>query len=105
MVDPSSLAGMFGSTMQQLVSQIYYLVGGIFGIYVILVGLRWWEYRMVRKLLIDIKLEIRHLNEKMCGSIPKKETNYVIKKLTNFKEKLNGKKKKPKRKYKKRKKK
>ena len=37
------------------------LVGGIFGIYVILVFLRWIEYKRMTKILKDIRKEIRDL--------------------------------------------
>lgn len=94
MVDPTSIAGMFGSTVQNLVSQIYYLVGGLFGIYVILIALRWWEYRMMKGLLKDIKSELRHLNQNMCGSVPLKNEPILIKHFKTIKDRLNGKNKK-----------
>jgi type III secretory pathway component EscU len=47
--------GVFG--MVQL------FVGGIFGLYVILVILKWFEYKKMVKLLKEIKTEIRKLGK------------------------------------------
>ena len=48
------------------------LVGGIFGIYLILIILRWLEYKKVVKLLTQIRKEMRELNENLTGKKKKK---------------------------------
>ena len=63
------LANVIGRVMGVL--QI--LVGGIFGLYFILVLLRLLEYRRMIKHLGDIKKEIIKLNENLTGKKPKKK--------------------------------
>ncbi|MBW2966457.1 hypothetical protein KY342_05120 [Candidatus Woesearchaeota archaeon] len=49
------------------------LVGGIFGIYLILIILRWLEYKKVVKLLNHINKEIHELNQNLTGKKLKKK--------------------------------
>ena len=58
--------------IRALVASLQWMVGGIFGIYMILVYLRWRESRMVGKLLKDIRLELKHINEKIDSISGKK---------------------------------
>jgi hypothetical protein len=41
------------------------LIGGLFGVYLILVILRWKEYRQQVKILKEIRHELKMLNEKI----------------------------------------
>ncbi len=50
--------------VQGVYSAIQLFVGGIFGLYVILVVLRYVEYKKMVKLLKDIRLEIKKLGKK-----------------------------------------
>ncbi|MBW3015882.1 hypothetical protein KY330_05660 [Candidatus Woesearchaeota archaeon] len=47
------------------VETVKYMVGGIFGLYLILIYLRWKEARNVARLLKDIRHDIRALNRRM----------------------------------------
>ena len=98
LVDVSSLidvTNLFGATVQAIVNKINFLVGGIVGLYIILILLRWREYRTVRKLLIDVKEEIRDLNKNLTGKLPKskKSTSSIMGMLIYLKERINRKKK------------
>ena len=58
------------------------LIGGLFGVYIILVVLRWKEYKQQVKLLKDIRHEVKMLNEKI--NFPKKKnakTNHSKKRV------------------------
>lgn len=54
------------------VSFVRYIVGGIFGIYVILVFLRWFEYKRLTKYLKNISLDVSEIKNKICGRKKKK---------------------------------
>ncbi|MBW2996675.1 hypothetical protein KY332_05250 [Candidatus Woesearchaeota archaeon] len=41
------------------------LIGGLFGLYLILVILRWKEYRKLTQVMKDIRHELREMNSKM----------------------------------------
>ncbi|MBR9691551.1 hypothetical protein GOV06_02095 [Candidatus Woesearchaeota archaeon] len=47
------------------------LIGGLFGVYLVLVILRWKEYKQSVKILKSIRHELKMLNEKI--SFPKKK--------------------------------
>ena len=47
------------------------LIGGLFGVYIVLVILRWKEYKQQVKLLKSIRHEVKMLNEKI--NFPKKK--------------------------------
>ena len=49
------------------------LVGGIFGIYLILIVLRWLEYKKVVSLLVKMSKEIHELNENLTRKKKKKK--------------------------------
>ena len=49
------------------------LVGGIFGLYLILLIAKWIEYKRLVRLLIDIKNQLYHLNEKFDKKSRKKK--------------------------------
>ncbi|MAG39277.1 hypothetical protein CMO90_04290 [Candidatus Woesearchaeota archaeon] len=50
------------NTISDAVSILKTLVGGMFGIYLLLVFLRWKEAKDLKKLLLDVKQEIKRLN-------------------------------------------
>ena len=47
------------------------LIGGLFGIYLLLVILRWKEYKQLVKIMKEIRHELKMLNEKI--SFPRKK--------------------------------
>ena len=52
------------NTINYLVNIIQLMVGGIFGIYIILVVLRWRESRKINKILEEIRDDIKALRKK-----------------------------------------
>ena len=50
-------------TLRNLIAAIQFLVGGIFGLYLILVFLRWRESKMAAKVLKEIRDDIRELSK------------------------------------------
>jgi len=68
MVDPNAtlpLIEPLTNSITFLTNTVKALVGGIFGLYVILVILRWKEARELKKLLIDVKGELVKINKKL----------------------------------------
>ena len=53
----------FVSNIQVLVSTIQYLVGGLFGLYLILIYLRWKEARDMKMVLKEIRDEVKKMSE------------------------------------------
>lgn len=51
----TNIQGMFGT--------LKYLIGGVFGVYIILAIIRYFEYRMLKKTLKEIKHESVRTNE------------------------------------------
>ncbi len=47
--------------IRQIILSLQWMAGGIFGLYLILVFLRWRESRMVGKVLKEIRDDIKHL--------------------------------------------
>lgn len=71
MVDPANAtvlipanAGPIFETVRSLIFTTSYVVGGIFGIYLILLLVRWWQNRIVIRLLKDIKFDLDQQNKK-----------------------------------------
>lgn len=62
--------------LNQFIGIIQYLVGGIFGLYLILVVLRWYESRRLVRLMKDVRIELEKLN-KHFGVKPGKESKIV----------------------------
>ena len=67
MVDPT---GVFGVMFEPLTNTIAFftklisgLVGGIFGVYLILLYLRFKEYKKLTKLLVEIKHELKKISD------------------------------------------
>ena len=58
-------AGPFFETIHSIISTASYIVGGIFGIYLILLVVRWWQNRLVIRLLRDIKYDLNQQNKKL----------------------------------------
>ncbi|MBT7903042.1 hypothetical protein HN587_04190 [Candidatus Woesearchaeota archaeon] len=68
-MDPS---GIFGAMFEPLTRTIGLftkvlsgLIGGIFGVYLILLYLRFKEYKQLTQLLVEIKHELKQVNDKM----------------------------------------
>ena len=53
----------FLTTTQSFVGFIKLLFGGIFGLYLVLVILRWHEIRTLRNIMDEIKMEVKKINE------------------------------------------
>lgn len=53
------------SSVHYLVNLIQVLVGGLFGLYLILVILRWKESRELKKIMKDLRDEIKGLNDNL----------------------------------------
>ena len=51
------------SSVQGLMATISILVGGVFGIYVVLLILRWREYKMMRKIMTEIKNDLKSIRK------------------------------------------
>jgi len=61
-------------TIQSFVNVVQFLVGGIFGLYLIFLILRWREARELRKLMQEVRDELKCLNNNIpkCKSTKKK---------------------------------
>ncbi len=68
----------------QLVDIVQYIVGGIFGLYLILVILRWHESRRLANLMRDVKAELKALNKHFGVKVKKTKTQKEISKLKRF---------------------
>ena len=62
------LAGIIGSIFG--VAKI--LVGGIFGLYLLLLISKWIEYRKFVKIMTEIKKELKELNNNLAGKKKKR---------------------------------
>jgi len=60
---PPVLEGLAHS-LNSVVNIAQVLVGGIFGLYVILIILRWHEARTLKRLMKEVRDELRKLNKK-----------------------------------------
>ena len=52
-------------TVRYIISSISYIIGGIFGVYLILLLVRWWQNRIMIRLLKDIKYNLDQQNRKL----------------------------------------
>lgn len=59
------------------------LVGGLFGLYVILVVLRWYESKRLVSILKDIRTDLRAIGKHM--KVPLEERETLIRKIKNRK--------------------
>lgn len=50
------------------------LIGGLFGLYLILVILRWYESRRLVHILKDIRHDIRHMGEQQGFTVKQRQT-------------------------------
>lgn len=50
--------------VQQTIGTISWLVGGIFGIYLILLIVRWWQNRILIRVMKDIRFDLDNLNKR-----------------------------------------
>ena len=52
-------------TVRSIIQSLQWLVGGIFGLYLILIFLRWRESRMVAKILKEIRDDLKQLADEI----------------------------------------
>ena len=67
------LAGSILGPFAKIMAVLQGLIGGLFGLYFILVLLRWKEYRKMSKLLNQIKIEVAEINEKLSKKTSRKK--------------------------------
>ncbi len=65
--------------LTRFIDIIQYIVGGIFGIYLILVILRWYESRKLVRLMTDVKQELKSLNKHLGVKTRKQKTTSIRK--------------------------
>lgn len=65
MVDAVNATISFFEPIRSIVGAVSYLIGGIFGIYLILLLVRWWQNRILIRLLKDIKFNLEQQNKKL----------------------------------------
>jgi|GEM_PF-6117515 len=63
-IDPVQITEMFLTNLQSTFESLSYLVGGVFGVYVIMGVMSWWKNRQLMLVLTDIKSELVKLNKK-----------------------------------------
>ncbi|MFA5142082.1 MAG: hypothetical protein WC471_03855 [Candidatus Woesearchaeota archaeon] len=63
-IDPVQITEMFLTNLQSTFESLSYLVGGVFGVYVIMGLMNWWKNRELMLILTDIKSELVKLNRK-----------------------------------------
>lgn len=76
-MNTTSQSGILSGT----IGYIEALIGGIFGIYLLLVILRWYESRVLVNILKDIRHDIRKLSEDLGHPLEERET--FARKLSN----------------------
>ena len=59
-----ALAPLF-ETIRLIIQSLQWLVGGIFGLYLVLIFLRWRESRMVAQILKEIRDDLKQLTEEI----------------------------------------
>lgn len=59
-----ALAPLF-ETVRLIIQSLQWLVGGIFGLYLVLIFLRWRESRMVAQILKEIRDDLKQLTEEI----------------------------------------
>ena len=74
-----------GGVLGGFLSYVEALIGGIFGLYLILVVLRWYESRRLVNILKDIKHDIKFMAEHMGVEIKERET--LVRKIKKKKSK------------------
>ncbi len=67
--------------LNHLMGVLQYLVGGIFGLYLILVILRWYESRRLATLMRDVKSELKALNKHFGVKVKPTRTQKEIKRI------------------------
>ncbi len=50
--------------IRQTIGTVSWLVGGIFGLYLILLIVRWWQNRILIKVMKDIRFNLDQLNKR-----------------------------------------
>lgn len=69
MVDIANTAILLGGPVVEAVRSVFgtasYVVGGIFGLYLILMLVRWWQDRIIVRLLKDVKFDLDQQNRKL----------------------------------------
>jgi len=67
MVDVANTVALPGflETVRSVIGVTSYVLGGIFGVYLILILVRWWQNRIVIRLLKDVKYNLEQQNRKL----------------------------------------
>ena len=52
-------------TVRSIINSLQWLVGGVFGLYIILIFLRWRESRIVAKILTEIRDDLKKLADEI----------------------------------------
>lgn len=65
MVDAVNATIGFLEPIRSIVGAVSYVIGGIFGVYLILLLVRWWQNRILIRLLKDIKFNLEEQNKKL----------------------------------------
>ena len=65
MVDVVNATISFLEPVHSIIGAVSYIVGGIFGVYLLLLLVRWWQNRIMIRLLKDIKYDLDHQNKKL----------------------------------------
>ncbi len=86
------------TTINTLVSALKLLLGGVFGIYLLLLIMRWWESRSINKTLKVMKIELiktREIISKIEDKLDnnKKQNNKINKNTVKTKKNTKGRKK------------
>ncbi len=92
---PPSTFGPIAEFMARFTDTVQALVGGVIGLWIILIFLRWYEYKRLRTVMVEIKHQLVRLNSHFgAEEIERKQHigHKIIKKIKEKKKK--GKKKK-----------
>ncbi len=65
MVDVVNATVGFFEPVRSIIGAVSYVIGGIFGVYLILLVVRWWQNRIMIRLLKDIKYDLDQQNKKL----------------------------------------
>ena len=73
-IDPTILLEPFGEMIQPIVGQLSVIIGGVFGLYLILILIRIYYERKKVSLLKRIHDDMHYLRLQTVGQLPKKQS-------------------------------